>query len=56
MFRSYNGKIRMKEAGKEVGEWIVATSPDDLFNLDIKIDFAALLFSTTIYKWPRFDY
>ena len=44
MCHSYNGKIRMKEAGKEDGIWIIVTSPDDLFNLNIVIDFAALNF------------
>ena len=44
MCHSYNGKIRMKEAGKEGGKWIIVTSPDDLFNLNIEIDFAALNF------------
>ena len=46
MCHSYNGKIRMKEAGKEEGNWIILTSPDDLFNLNIKIDFAALNFQS----------
>ena len=34
----------MKEAGKEEGKWIIVTSPDDLFHLNIEIDFAALNF------------
>ena len=48
MCHSYNSKIRMKEAGKEDGKWIIATSPDDLFNLNmnIEIDFAALHFQS----------
>ena len=44
MCHSYNGKIKMKEAGKKEGKWIIVTSPDDLFNLNIEIDFAALNF------------
>ena len=44
MCHSYNGKIRMKEAGKEEGKWIRVTSPDVLFNLNIEIYFAALNF------------
>ena len=44
MYHSYNGKIRTKEAGKEEGKWIIVTPPDDLFNLNIEIDFAALNF------------
>ena len=37
--QSYNCKIKIKEVGKEEGKWIVVTSPDDLFNSGIKIDF-----------------
>ena len=45
MCHIYNGKIKIKGAGKEEGKWIIIlTSTDDLFNLDIEIDFAALNF------------
>ena len=44
MCHSYNGKIRMKETDEEERKCIIVTSPDDLFNLNIKIDFAALNF------------
>ena len=38
MCHNYNGKIRMKEARKEEGRLIIATSSDDLFKLGIEID------------------
>ena len=44
MCHSYNGKIRMKEAGKKEVKWITITLPDDLFNLNIEIDLATLNF------------
>ena len=44
MCHSYNGKIRMKEAGKKEVKWITVTLPDDLFNLNIEIDLATLNF------------
>ena len=38
---TYNGKIRMKECGKE-GNWIIVALPEDLFKLNIDIDFKLL--------------
>ena len=29
----------MKECGKEEGNWIIVVSPEDLFKLNINIDF-----------------
>ena len=52
MRHSYNGKIRIKEAGKKEGKWIVVMSPDDLFKLGIEIDFKAFNFSTAVYNSP----
>ena len=55
MIHTYNGKIRMKKAAqqtdvesnshnqdKEIGNWITVTSPDDLFKLNINVDFKKL--------------
>ena len=42
MCRTYNGKIRMKECGKEEGKWIIVASPENLFKLNIDIDFKLL--------------
>ena len=50
----YNGRIRMKRSAREqgvltngnkdegTGNWIVISSPDDLFHHDIDVDFAKL--------------
>ena len=38
MCRTYNGKIRMNECGKEEGKWIIVALPEDLFKLNIDID------------------
>ena len=54
MCHSYNGKIRIKDSAKCGGDtinddkdegnqkWLVILSPDDLFKLDVEIDFKAL--------------
>ena len=42
MCHTYNGKIRMKECGKEEGKWITVASPKDLFKLNIDIDLKLL--------------
>ena len=42
MCHKYNGKIRMKECGKEEGNWIIVGSPEDLFKLKIEIDLNCL--------------
>ena len=51
---TYNGRIRMKRSAREqgvltvdgkdegTGNWIVISSPDDLFRLDVEVDFAKL--------------
>ena len=51
---TYNGRIRMKRSAREqgvltdggkdegTGNWIVISSPDDLFRLDVDVDFAKL--------------
>ena len=39
---TYNEKIRMKECGKEEGNRIIVASPEDLFKLNIDIDFKLL--------------
>ena len=38
MCHSYNGKIKMKKAGKEKGKWIIVTSPDGLSIYSSNID------------------
>ena len=52
--QTYNGRIRMKRSSREqgvltnggkdegTGNWIVISSPDDLFRLDVDVDFAKL--------------
>ena len=42
MRHNYNEKIRIKEFGKEEGKWIIVSSPEDLFKLNIDIDFKIL--------------
>ena len=42
MCHTYNGKIIMKECGKEEGKWIILASPEDLFKLNTDIDFKLL--------------
>ena len=53
---TYNGKIRMKKSARKngdlniddkdegIGDWITITSPDDLFQHDINIDFKKLYY------------
>ena len=37
MYHTFYGKIRLKECGKEEGNWITVASPEDLFKLNIDI-------------------
>ena len=42
MCHPYNGKIRMKDCGKEEQNWIIVSSPEDLFKLNTDINFKML--------------
>ena len=42
MCHTYNGKIRMKECGKKEGNSIIVASSEDLFKLNIDINFKLL--------------